>query len=88
MPIEGGAPLKSFDLLPTTIGSPEWSADGKSVSMGDTRTGTTNLWSFPLDGSPMKQLTDVKPDEFINREWSVDHKSMVITRGGLPATWF
>jgi hypothetical protein len=49
--------------------------------MGDSRTGTLNLWSFPLDGGPMKQLTDFKPDEFLSRELSFDHKSMVIARG-------
>jgi len=85
LPIEGGAPLKSFDLLPTTNGSPEWSPDGKSVTIGDTRTGTTNLWSFPLDGSPMKQLTDFKPDEFLNRELSFDHKWMVMARGRITS---
>jgi len=85
LPIEGGTPLKSFDLLPTTNGSPEWSPDGKSVTIGDSRTGTLNLWSFPLDGGPMKQLTDFKPDEFIGRELSVDHKSMVIARGRITS---
>jgi serine/threonine protein kinase/Tol biopolymer transport system component len=85
LPIEGGTPLKSFDLLPTTNGSPEWSSDGKSVTVGDSRTGTTNLWSFPLDGGPMKQLTDFKPDEFIGRELSFDHKSMVIARGRITS---
>jgi Tol biopolymer transport system component len=72
-------------LLPTTNGSPGWSADGKSVTISDSRTGTTNLWSFPLDGSPMKQLSDFKPDEFINRELSFDRKSMVIARGRITS---
>jgi len=33
----------------------------------------------------MKQLTDFKPDEFINRELSFDHKSMVIARGRITS---
>jgi Tol biopolymer transport system component len=81
MPIEGGAPIKSFDLSPTTTGSPEWSADGKSVNLYDSRTGTPNLWSFPLDGSPMKQLTDFKPDGVFNRQLSFDRKWMAMSRG-------
>jgi len=81
LPIEGGAPTKTFDLLPTTNGSPEWSADGKSVTIVDSRTGTPNLWSFPLDGSPMKQLTDFKPDGLFNGDLSFDGKLMAISRG-------
>ncbi len=81
IPIEGGAPTKSFDLLPTTTGTPEWAPDGKSVTIYDSRTGTPNLWSFPMDGSPMKQLTDFKPDAVVNREVSFDGKYMVMARG-------
>jgi serine/threonine protein kinase/Tol biopolymer transport system component len=81
LPIEGGAPTKSFDLLPTTTGTPEWARDGRSVTLYDSRTGTPNLWSFPLDGSPMKQLTDFKPDGLFNRQLSFDGKWMAMSRG-------
>jgi Tol biopolymer transport system component len=85
IPIDGGAPSKSFDLLPTTAGSPEWAADGKSINFYDSRTGTTNLWSLPLDGSPMKQLTDFKPDELFNRALSFDGKWMALGRGTMTS---
>lgn len=81
LPIEGGAPTKTFGLLPTTVGTPEWSSDGRSLIVVDNRTGTSNLWNFPLDGGPMKQLTDFKPDEVFNRELSFDGKVMAIARG-------
>lgn len=81
LPIAGGAPIKTFDLLPTTFGSPEWTTDGKSVTLPDSRTGTSNLWSFPLDGSPMKPLTDFKPDGLFSRELSFDGKWMAMARG-------
>lgn len=81
LPIEGGAPTKSLDLLPTTTGTPEWSADGKSVTMYDSRTGTPNLWAVPLDGSPMKQLTEFKPDGVFSRQLSFDRKLMAMSRG-------
>lgn len=83
LPIEGGTPTKTFDLLPTTIGAPEWTADGKSITVYDTRTGTPNLWSFPLDGSPMKQLTDFKPDGVSSRDLSFDGKLMAMTRANI-----
>jgi Tol biopolymer transport system component len=81
LPIEGGTATKSFDLLPTTTGAPEWLPDGKSVYFLDSRTGWLNLWSFPIDGSPMKQLTDFKPDGIFNRELSFDGKWMATSRG-------
>jgi eukaryotic-like serine/threonine-protein kinase len=83
LPIEGGAPVKTINLPPTTGGSPEWSSDGKSLIFGDSRTGTNNLWSLPLDGGPMKQLTDFKPDYVFafNRQSSGDGKLMVMSRG-------
>jgi len=69
------------DLLPSTFGTPEWSADGKSVTLPDNRTGTVNLWNLPLDGSPMKQLTDLKSETLFSRELSMDGKSMALSRG-------
>jgi Tol biopolymer transport system component len=68
-------------LPPTTSGTPEWTADGKSVTFYDSRTGTPNLWAVPLDGSPMKQLTDFKPDGVFNRQLSFDRKLMAMSRG-------
>jgi len=81
LPIEGGAPSKTFDLLPTTPDLAAWSSDGKSVTVYDLRTGAPNLWSFPLDGSPMTQLTDFKPDRVFNSQLSFDRKLMVMSRG-------
>jgi tricorn protease-like protein len=51
------------------------------VTLYDSRTGTPNLWAVPLDGSPMKQLTDFKPDGIFNRQLSFDGKSMAMSRG-------
>jgi Tol biopolymer transport system component len=81
MPLEGGTPTRSFDLPVTVFGAPEWAPDGKSVYVVDSRTGTPNLWSVPLDGSPMKQLTDFKPDGVFGRQLSFDGKFMAISRG-------
>jgi len=81
LPVEGGSPTKTFDLLPSSFGTPEWSADGKSVTLPDNRTGTVNLWNLPLDGSPMKQLTDLKSETLFSRELSMDGKSMALSRG-------
>ncbi len=80
IPFEGGKPLKVFDL-PANEGDFRWSPDGRSLSYLDTRGGVTNIWSFPLDGSPPKQLTDFKTDRIYNFKWSADGKQLVLARG-------
>lgn len=81
LPVESGPPTKTFNFLPTTEGAIEWAPDGKSLIVIDNRTGTSNLWSLPLDGGPMKQLTDFKPEYLFSRALSHDGKMMAIARG-------
>jgi serine/threonine protein kinase/Tol biopolymer transport system component len=81
LPITGGEPIRTFEMPPTASGYPTWSPDGKSIIVYDQRTGTPNLWSQPLDGGPMKQLTDFKPDGLFARDLSPDGKSMALSRG-------
>lgn len=84
LPFAGGTPVKSFDLPPTvdpSLAAPRWTPDGLAVTLVDTRTGTPNLWSQSLDGGPLKQLTDFKPDGILSREWSRDGKLVALTRG-------
>lgn len=80
LPFEGGAPIKSFDMAQTFGGRPAWSADGKAIMFYDSRTGTTNVWSQPLDGGPLKQLTDFKSEEVSARAWSRDGKQVALAR--------
>jgi len=40
-----------------------------------------NLWSQPLDGGPVKQLTEFKPDELWARGTSRDGKFIAFARG-------
>lgn len=81
LPFEGGAPTKIFDLPSTAGGHPEWSTDGNAITVYDGRRGTSNLWSQPLDGGPMKQLTDFKPDGLFARASSSDGKTIALARG-------
>ena len=81
LPFEGGTPIKMFDMPPTVGGRPGWTSDGKSVTFYDSRSGTPNLWSQPLDGGPMKQLTDFKPDGVTARALSRDGKFIALARG-------
>jgi len=81
LPFEGGSPIKTFDMPPTSSGHPNWTPDGKAITIYDGRSGTSNLWSQPLDGGPMKQLTDFKPDGLFARKLSPDGKFIALARG-------
>lgn len=85
LPIAGGDPTRTFDMPPTASGYPVWSPDGKAIVIYDRRTGTSNLWSQPLDGGPMKQLTDFKPDDLFARDLSRDGKTMALSRGTITS---
>ena len=80
IPFEGGKPLKVFDL-PKATTKFRWSLDGRSLTYDEARGGVSNIWSFPLDGSPPKQLTDFKTDQIYNFKWSDDGKQLVLARG-------
>ena len=81
LPLEGGAPIKTLEMPPTSSGHPNWTPDGKAITIYDGRSGTANLWSQPLDGGPMKQLTDFKPDGLFARKLSPDGKFIALARG-------
>ena len=80
-PLEGGAPLKTFDL-PATFGIPlRWTADGRAVAYVDTRGGVSNIVAQPLDGGAVKPLTDFKADRIFWFDFSRDGKQVALSRG-------
>nr|MBA2525884.1 PD40 domain-containing protein [Pyrinomonadaceae bacterium] len=80
IPIEGGKPVKTFDL-PGSRDDFRWSQDSRSLFYRVTRGSASNIWSFPLDGTPPKQLTNFKSDEIFRFDWSADGKQLVLARG-------
>jgi eukaryotic-like serine/threonine-protein kinase len=59
-----------------------WMPDNRSLAVGDTRSGTSNLWVLPvLGGGPEKQLTHFKTDDAYAVQYSPDGKWVVMTRG-------
>ena len=81
IPIEGGEPIKIFDLLGKK-GNFRWSPDGRSLNyLRDTQGGVTNVWSLPLDDKPPKQISDFKSDQIFNFAWSPNGKQLVLSRG-------
>ncbi|MFN2453130.1 MAG: protein kinase [Pyrinomonadaceae bacterium] len=80
IPFEGGKPVRVFDL-PVGAENLRWSKDSRSLTYSDTRGGASNIWSFPLDGSSPKQLTNFKTEQIYNFDWSPDGKQLVLARG-------
>ena len=81
VPIDGGKPVKIFDLPAHSDEDIRWSPDGRSIHFVHARGGVSNIWSHPLDGGPPKQLTDFKTDRIYNFKWSPDGKNLILARG-------
>jgi serine/threonine protein kinase len=81
VPSDGGKPLQVFDLPAATETDVRWSPDGRALGYLRTIGGVTNIWSYPLDGSPTKPLTDFKSDQIYLFKWSPDGKQFVLARG-------
>jgi serine/threonine protein kinase len=78
IPIEGGAPVKTFDLPAIIV---RWAADGQALTYIDTQNNASNIWSQPLAGGPPRQLTNWKSDRIFNFAWSRDGKQLALARG-------
>jgi Tol biopolymer transport system component len=82
MSFAGGAPINTLELPPTASARDfQFSGDGKSVLFLDSRNGTSNIWSLPLDGSQPKQVTNFKANQIFDFAFSRDGKQLAFTRG-------
>ena len=83
LPASGGAPFYSHDV-PSTLDPMAivgWMPDGRSFAALDDRSGIPNLWTFPFDGSPGKQITHFHQSEIHGFAWSPDGKRIALSRG-------
>jgi Tol biopolymer transport system component/phage shock protein PspC (stress-responsive transcriptional regulator) len=79
-----GRPSLSCHDAPTTLdpmGIIGWMPDGRGMAALDNRSGIPNLWTFPFDGSPGKQLTHFLKSEIHGFDWSPDGKRIALSRG-------
>jgi Tol biopolymer transport system component len=73
LPFEGGEFVKTLDLPPSAVSGLAWTPDGSAITYLDNGSGTTNIVSQPLDGGPVKPLTNFKSDmgyRISNFAWS------------------
>jgi serine/threonine protein kinase/Tol biopolymer transport system component len=82
IPFTGGKPMKIFDLPGSAeLETLKWSPDGRALLYIDTRNGTSNLWSQPLNGGKPVQLTDFKSELLFDFAWSHNGRGLVCARG-------
>jgi Tol biopolymer transport system component len=79
VPLEGGVPVKIFDVEPSFRANTVWLPDGRGVAFLDGRTGTTNVWLQPVSGGKPVQLTDFNTNGILSYDWSNDNR-LVATR--------
>jgi serine/threonine protein kinase/Tol biopolymer transport system component len=82
MPFAGGQPIKTLDV---SVGYRDvglgWTSDSRSIIYADARENADNLWSFPIDGGPSKQLTNFNSGLVFAFQVSQDGKKIVLSRG-------
>lgn len=76
------------NLAGGSTGTTPWAPDGKTLLYTSNRTGASDIWALPIDGSPPRQLTnDVRSDD--NPIWSPDGEwiAFVSDRGLQTDLW-
>jgi TolB protein len=87
MPFEGGAPTKIFPTQITLAGKPfyslllRFSPDGSAVNFIKTEKGAANIYSQPLDGKPVRRITNFKRGEIFYFDISPDGSRIALARG-------
>ncbi len=79
--LEGGPPLKTFDVTAPVEGRLRWTPDGRAVAYIEMKNGVSNIVAQPLDGGKLAQLTDFKADRIFSFAYSRDGKQLALSRG-------
>ncbi len=81
--LEPGAKPHLLAGAATGMGQPAWSADGRSVLALSDRTGSDQVWRFPLAGGPPTRVTDL-PVSIGSFKPSPDGKHLVVSFAVVP----
>jgi Tol biopolymer transport system component/DNA-binding winged helix-turn-helix (wHTH) protein len=68
--IDGGAPLKTFDLPQGFQFNTVYSPDGRGIGYLDSRSGVANVWMMLVNDGTSVQVTDFKTDGISAYDWS------------------
>jgi Tol biopolymer transport system component len=78
----GGVPLRTFDLAPGVAPDTpiRWTSNNDGLTFMGTRDGVTNLYTQPVNGGPVRQLTPFSSGQIYSFDWSRDGK-LAYSRG-------
>jgi len=81
--IDGGAPLKTFELPDTTNSQPgvAWNKSGNGILFVNTLGTTSNIWTQPIDGSKPTSLTSFKEFQIAAFALNPEGNRLAIARG-------
>jgi Tol biopolymer transport system component len=82
IPFAGGEPIKTLDVSASArdVGL-GWAQDSKAVIYASGINDADNIWSFPLDNAPAKQLTYFNSGLIFAFQVSRDGKQIALSRG-------
>ena len=81
--VDGGTPLKTFELPITTVidAGISWNKNGDGILYVNTLGTTSNIWNQPLNGTKTTSLTNFKEFQIAQFALSADSKRLAIARG-------
>jgi len=80
LPFEGGQPIKKLEFF-GWMSRVQWTNDGKTVIYAGERNGRTALIRQSLNGDLIEDPLNLDTDELFDFGYSVDGRSLAITRG-------
>lgn len=90
LPIEGGEPVKVFELPELSGGAISWTHDGHAIIFINSLEGIDNIWAMPLDAGKPVRLTNFKSNAGATGQSGIsfyalsrDGKRFAITRSNL-----
>ena len=80
-PIDSDLPARTFPISRThSERALRWAPDGSGLAFVDAVGGVPNVWLQPLDGSPLRALTNLAEGSMPTFDWSPDGTRLVWTR--------
>jgi Tol biopolymer transport system component len=81
LPLDGGPPLKTFELPLAYLQIIRWTPNSRSFVYVNKKNGVQNLWEQPVDGSSPRQITNFSEDLILHYDLAASGE-FILSRGG------